>query len=108
MIKLALGALLGAALAVFLVRDAGVVAMIVAAPFGASLLALTVALFGPGAEPTRAKVEDEADSIRIYLAAEEIAALDHWRQSQARDLTRAEAARMLVVKPLLDRAEGSK
>jgi hypothetical protein len=80
--------------------------MILAAPLGASALALASTLLAPGKVHTRNETEAEAESIRIYLAAEEIAALDAWRQSQAKELTRAEAARLLVVKPLLDSTEG--
>ena len=109
MIRLALSAGLGAALAIFLTWDASILAKIVAAPLGASFLALALALlFSNDKTRDKRNTEGQTDPIEIHLAESELEALDQWRQSNAQHLTRAEAARFLLVKPLLDSSERSK
>ena len=109
MIRLALPATLGAILAVSVTWDAGIVAMATSAPLGGSLLALLFALLFSYREPNgTSETQKEAGWIRVYLEASELAELDKWRQSHGKDLTRAEAARILLIEPLISPDEPSK
>ena len=102
MIRLALPASVGAILAIAVTWDAGIVAMVTSAPLAASLLALAfVLLFSSRGPGPAGDTQEKAESVRIYLAASELSELDRWRQSHGKNLTRPEAARMLLLKPLL-------